>query len=100
MDSPWEANQGAFIAIVDVAHFMPLEELKSEMDRFIAEARATQPLPGMETAELAGGNEWTWAKDNEKNGIPMSDDHVIQLQDEADKLGVETPFAKFEHTRF
>lgn len=100
VDSPWEANQGAFIAIVDVAHFMPLEELKSEMDRFIAEARATQPLPSMETAELAGGNEWTWAKDNEKNGIPMSDDHVIQLQDEADKLGVETPFAKFEHTRF
>ena len=100
VDSKWEANQGAFIAIIDVAHFMPIDELKMEMDRFVAEARATRPLPGMESAELAGGNEWTWAKDNERNGIPMSDDHVEALQVEADKLNVETPFTEYEHTRF
>ena len=100
IDSEWEANQGAFIAIIDVAHFMPIDELKSEMDRFVAEARATRPLPGMESAELAGGNEWTWTKDNERNGIPMSDDHVLALQEEADKLNVETPFTEYEHTRF
>ena len=99
-DSKWEANQGAFIAVVDIAHFMPVDELKSEMDRFIAEARATKPFPGVKSAELAGGNEWVWAKDNKKHGIPMSDDHQHSLQEEADKLGVETPFAKHEHTRF
>ncbi len=99
-DSQWEAGQGAFIAVVDVAHFMPLEELKREMDRFVGDARATKPLPGMPTAELAGGNEWVWAKDNQKNGIPLNDDHCAALQEEADKLGVETPFANYEHTRF
>lgn len=100
VDSKWEANQGAFIAVIDIAHFMPLDELKSDMDCFIAEARATKPLPGMDTAELAGGNEWSWAKENAENGIPMSDDHVQALQNEADRLDVETAFAKFEHTRF
>ena len=99
-DSPWQANQAAFIAVVDVAHFMPVDELKAEMDRFIAEARQARPLPGMDRAELAGGNEWAWARDNEAHGIPMSDAHAEALQTEADALDVDTPFERFESTRF
>lgn len=99
-DTGWEAGQGAFIAVVDVGHFMPVDELKREMDRFVGEARAAKALPGMQSAELAGGNEWAWAKENEVNGIPMSDDHCAALQEEADKLSVKTPFAEYEHTRF
>jgi LDH2 family malate/lactate/ureidoglycolate dehydrogenase len=100
IDSKWEANQGAFIVVVDVAHFMPVDELKREMDRFIADARKAAPLPGMERAELAGGNEWRWARDNQANGIPLSDEHCRALQAEADTLGLNTPFSRFEHTRF
>ena len=100
VESQWEANQGSFIAVVNVAHFMPVEELKSEMDRFIGSARRTRPVPGMVRAELAGGNEWTWERENREKGIPMSDGHVRALVEEAEKLGVETPFARFEHTRF
>ncbi len=98
--SAWEANQGSFIVVVNVAHFMPIDELKQEMDRFIGEARRAQPVPGMERAELAGGNEWFWERENREKGIPLSDDHVGVLQEEADKLGVETRFDRFEHTRF
>ena len=98
--SPWESNQGAFIAVVDVDHFIPVDELKGEMDRFISDARRTKPLPGMERAELAGGNEWLWAQENAEKGIPISDEHRQDLQEEADKLGVEAPFARFENTRF
>jgi len=99
-DSTWESNQGSFIAVVNVAHFMPLDDLKQEMDRFIGDARATRPLPGMERAELAGGNEWTWDRENALKGIPIGDAHRQALQEEADKLGIETPFARFEETRF
>ena len=99
-DSRWESNQGSFIAVVNVAHFMPVAELKREMDRFIAEARQMQPLPGMERSELAGGNEWAWDRENREKGIPIGDEHRQALQAEADKLGVETPFGRFEHTRF
>ena len=99
-DPRWESNQGAFIAVVDVGHFMPVDDLKREMDRFISEARQTRPLPGMGRAELAGGNEWQWEKENRERGIPIGDEHRQALQAEADQLGVETPFARFEHTRF
>ncbi len=98
--SPWDSDHGAFIAVVNVDHFMPLDELKREMDRFIGDARQTKPLPGMERAELAGGNEWMWAKENEQKGIPISDEHRQVLQKEADILGVETPFAHYPNTRF
>ena len=99
-DSAWESNQGSFIAVVNAAHFMPLDDLKQEMDRFIGDARATRPLPGMERAELAGGNEWVWDRENAVKGIPIGDAHREALQEEANKLGVEAPFARFEDTRF
>jgi LDH2 family malate/lactate/ureidoglycolate dehydrogenase len=99
-DSIWQSNQGSFIAVVNVAHFMPVDELKQEMDCFIGDARKTKPLPGMESAELAGGNEWGWDKENAEKGIPIGDGHREALQDEADKLSVETPFSRFEETRF
>lgn len=99
-DEKWESNQGSFIVVINVAHFMPVNELKAEMDRFVGEARNAKPLPGMESAELAGGNEWVWDKENVEKGIPLGDEHRQSLQEEADKLGVETPFAQYEHTRF
>jgi L-2-hydroxycarboxylate dehydrogenase (NAD+) len=98
--SPWEAAQGSFIVVVNVAHFMPVDELKQEMDRFIGAARQSRPLPGMERAELAGGNEWLWDRENREKGIPIGDEHRRELQEEADKLGVETPFGGCEDTRF
>ena len=96
----WKPNQGAFIIVVNVAHFMPLDELKCEMDQFIGAARRMKPLPHMERSELAGGNEWHWERENIEKGIPMGDDHCAMLQVEADRLGVETPFERHEGTRF
>ena len=97
---PWESAQGAFITVVDIAHFMPVDELKQAMDRFIGAARRSRPLPGMERAELAGGNEWIWNRENGEKGIPLDDEHRRLLQKVADELGVETPFANCTHTRF
>jgi L-2-hydroxycarboxylate dehydrogenase (NAD+) len=98
--SRWVSNQGSFILIIDVSHFMPVDELKEHMDRFIGKARQCRPLPGMERAELAGGLEWQWERDNRVVGIPLGDDHRQMLQEMADELGVETPFAGHEDTRF
>jgi L-2-hydroxycarboxylate dehydrogenase (NAD+) len=100
VDPQWESNQGAFIAAINVSHFMPIDEFKDEMDRFINEARNTKPLPGMKRPELAGGNEWLWDKENTEKGIPIGEGHQLALQEEADKLGVETPFAQCQHTQF
>jgi LDH2 family malate/lactate/ureidoglycolate dehydrogenase len=98
--SPWESNQGSFISVYDLACFMPLEEAKAQMDRFIAEARAMRPFPGFAQAELPGGLEWQRQQDYARHGIPISPGHQQALQAMADELGLATPFAACEHTRF
>ena len=100
IESRWESNQGSFIVIVNVAHFMPVDELKMEMDQFISDARKCRPLPGMDQAELAGGNEWYWEQENREKRIPLSDEHVNSLQEEAGQLGLMTSFGRYENTRF
>ena len=98
--SRWESNQGSHLTAWDVAHFADVDDFKAEMDRYIGEARATKPLPGMERAELAGGMEWAWEKESEELGIIVSDDHRDYLETIADECGVSTSFMDYVDTRF
>ena len=59
-----------------------------------------KPLPGLDRAELAGGFEWAWARENEIAGIPVGAKHESELAKIAAEVGVETPFARHEDTRF
>ena len=98
--SPWESNQGGFIAVFDVRCFMPVETFKKEMDRYMRQALSMKPLPGRERAELAGSVEWQRTRDYTRDGIPVSSRHQQGLEEISAELGVETPFAAHEHTRF
>lgn len=98
--SPWESNQGSFVIILDAARFSPLDELKSEMDRYIGTARGLEPLPGEATAETAGSSEWAWAAQNRRDGIPVDAEHQQVLEGIASELGVPAPFDQYESTRF
>ena len=57
-------------------------------------------LEGMEEAELPGGLEWQWERENSRDGVPVSPEHQEDLEGIAVKLGVETGFEEYEHTRF
>lgn len=98
--SRWESNQGAFIAVFDISRLMPVDEFKQEMDRYVGAARRMKPFPGMERAELAGGLEWQWARENARSGIPVSPEHQQMLESVATELGIETSFGQYEETRF
>ena len=98
--SPWESNQGSFIAAFNIESFMDLAEFQAEMDRWVGEARALEPFPGYDRAELPGGPEWQRERDYAAAGIPISDQHRQSLEEIAAELEVETPFARFEATRF
>ncbi len=98
--SQWESNQGGFIAVFDVACFMPVADFKKEMDRYMREARASQPLPGLERAELCGSVEWQREREFARDGIPITSAHQQLLEEVSQELGVETSFASYEHTRF
>ena len=98
--SRFDSNQGGFIAVFDVASFMPVDEFRSAMDNFVGAARRQRPAPGLDRAHLPGGPEWEHVRDFSRDGIPLSPDHQSGLEKVAAKLGVETPFAEYEHTRF
>ncbi|MDP6984891.1 MAG: Ldh family oxidoreductase [Candidatus Latescibacterota bacterium] len=96
----WMASQGAFLCAWDVRHFADVDEYTAEMDRFTEKARAMQPLPGLDRAELPGGMEWQWEKDNQERGIPLGDEHRDQLEALAMEAGVDCGYDQFEKTRF
>ncbi|MED5416283.1 MAG: Ldh family oxidoreductase [Candidatus Latescibacterota bacterium] len=98
--SRWESNQGSHLTAWNVAHFADVAAFKAEMDRYIGEARATKPLPGMERAELAGGMEWAWEAEAKQLGIIVSNEQREYLEGHADECGVQVSFAEFEDSRF
>jgi len=100
VDSQWESDQGSFVAVFDVARFMPPDVFKAQMDRFIGAARQMKPFPGQDRTELAGGMEYYWEREYGQNGIPISPRHQKSLDEIAAQVGVETPFVRFEDKRF
>jgi hypothetical protein len=44
--------------------------------------------------------EWGWEKEYEQKGIPVSLENQKFLEEIAARVGVKTPFARHEHTRF
>jgi len=98
--SSWESNQGAFVVAIDVSRFISVVEFKAEMDRYIGDARSLRALSGQEHAELAGGLEWRHERDYSRQGIPIGERHRAELEAVAAEVGIEAPFAGFEHTRF
>jgi len=98
--SRWESNQGAFLAVFNIEHFMGIDEFETTMDRFIGQARDMKPFPDMPYAELPGGMEWRWAHENAKSGVPIGEDHQRVLDALAEELNVPSVFRDFEETRY
>ena len=94
------SNQGAFVAVFDADRLMPPGQVGEEVGRYVGEARKMQPLPGTDAAELSGGTEWSWEQENRKAGVPLDDDHRAALERHGAEWGVESPFGRFEDTRF
>jgi LDH2 family malate/lactate/ureidoglycolate dehydrogenase len=96
VESQWTSNQGSFLAVFNVSHFMPIEEFKAEMDRYLDEVGTTKLLPGIEQALMPGGLEHAWTQENQRDGIPVSDDHRERLEEAAQEFGIDAPFGRFE----
>ena len=96
----WESNQGAFLLAMRVDHFMDLDEFERSLDDFVSKARDMRPFPGMPYAELPGGMEWRWEKENDKKGVPLSDEHRAKLEEIARTFNIKPPYEAFESTRF
>ena len=85
------ANQGSFLIAVDLARFFPLDAFKAEMDAYARAVRQMEPLPGFNTALLAGAPEWEQEKAYRENGIPLSPSHAAALHKLASEFGIAPP---------
>lgn len=100
-EGEWAApHQGAFISVFDVKRFADVSAFKEEMDRYIGEAQSTKPITGQDRADLAGGLEWEWERENREKGIPVAPEHREVLEKLADEIGVDAPFDRYGSTRF
>ncbi|MBT4136720.1 MAG: hypothetical protein HOE48_02340 [Candidatus Latescibacteria bacterium] len=93
-------HQGALIIVLDIKRFIGVDAFKKEMDRYIDDAHQTEPLPGFDRAELAGGMEVIWEKEQREKGIGVDEHHRGVLEKIADLVNVDSPLAAFENDQF
>ena len=55
---------------------------------------------GNTCADLAGGVEWEWERENREKGIPVAPEHEEVMAKLAGEIGVEAPFSRYDQTRF
>ena len=97
----WISDQGAFLCAWDVSCFMDADEFRADMDRIVGQVRKMQPYPGLDRAELPGGMEWQWERENRERGtIALGDEHRRQLEELAAGAGVDCGYEVYDGTRF
>jgi LDH2 family malate/lactate/ureidoglycolate dehydrogenase len=85
------ANQdprGHFFAAIRIDAFRPVAEFKRDMDRLIAELRATPPAAGQERVYVAGEIEFETAQERAEHGIPLHDSVLKGLRGVSELVGV------------
>ena len=82
----WEVNQGSFIAVFDISRFMPVEDFRAEMDRYVGDVSRRRTLPETEGGMLPGGHEYLWEQENRRLGIPVGDGHRQVLEEAAQEF--------------
>jgi LDH2 family malate/lactate/ureidoglycolate dehydrogenase len=86
------ANQGSLAMAFRIDLFMPPEQFKREMDEYVRQVRALQPLEGFDEAYLPGGVEAARERDYCAQGIPVGPEHQQRLQELADEFGLQAPW--------
>ena len=54
----------------------------------------------MQQTEPPGGLEWQGERDNGRDGIVVSNEHRHTLETAAQQVSLDTPFGRFEESRF
>lgn len=84
-DDASATNTGHFMAVLDIARFMPVDGFVAAVDRHLHDLRASQRLPGVEAIHLPGDRREACRRERARDGIPLPRQLVAQL----DKLAAE-----------
>jgi LDH2 family malate/lactate/ureidoglycolate dehydrogenase len=83
------SNTGQFVFAIDVARFMAPETFAAEVDRQLAELRASPTLPGVKAIRIPGEDRRRRRTERSASGVPLPTTLVNQLDELADKLKIE-----------
>jgi L-2-hydroxycarboxylate dehydrogenase (NAD+) len=89
-DDKSETNTGHFMVAIEIARFTPLATFTAEIDRHMQDLRQTKRLPGVETIRLPGERRRQCRQERERDGVPLADALVAQLDQLAGELKVAT----------
>ena len=68
------------------------ERFLGEVTRVISASRELAPMPGQESAEVAGSLEWERERKWVEEGIPLGSGHREKLEDLAEDVGIPVPW--------
>lgn len=84
-DDASETNTGHFMAVIDIARFVPLSTFIAEVDRHVRDLRRSERLPGVDGIRLPGDRRTECRSERLRDGVPMPPALLAQL----DKLAAE-----------
>jgi L-2-hydroxycarboxylate dehydrogenase (NAD+) len=87
-DDASETNTGHFMIAIEIARFTPLATFTAEVDRHVQDLRQTKRLPGVDVIRLPGERRRQCREERERDGMPLADALVAQLDKLADELKV------------
>jgi L-2-hydroxycarboxylate dehydrogenase (NAD+) len=82
-------NTGHFFIAIDVSRFVPLADFKREVDRHLRDLKQSKRLPGVDAIRIPGEQRAARRADRLRNGVPISDAVMAQLDKLAQELGVQ-----------
>jgi LDH2 family malate/lactate/ureidoglycolate dehydrogenase len=85
-DATSETNTGHFIVAIDIARFVPLAAFTAEVDRHLADLRASPRLPGVDAIRLPGDRRAQCRAERMRDGVPLAQPLVEQLDRLAKEL--------------
>jgi len=83
-----EQNVGHFFCLLDIAAFMEVEEFKRRIGRMIDEIKSCRKRPGAEEILVPGERTHRTALRNRREGIPLQDRTVQELETLAREAGI------------
>ena len=80
-------NTGFCLILIDPSHFMPLDEFKAEVDRYVRMMKESRKAPGVEEIFLPGEIEYRTLKTMRETGFQVSEKLGSELADLSARLG-------------
>ncbi|NLX36941.1 MAG: Ldh family oxidoreductase [Chloroflexi bacterium] len=83
-------HMGHFFGAMDIAAFGPVAPFKARVDELVAAMKANPLRDGFERILVPGEPEWLKAAEYRREGIPMAEDVIAEMNQIGAELGVET----------